>query len=152
MFSILTLLHSAIRWLVLASLLCAIIIAARGYFTQKPFVLKDNLVRHWTATIAHIQLLLGILMVTQSPTVRIFWDSTTEAEKDGDILFFGLLHPLLMLIAIVVLTVGSALAKRRNGDHQKFRTMLIYFSVALLLILIAIPWPFSPLASRPYFR
>ena len=152
MFSILTLLHSAIRWLVLASLLYAIIIAARGYFTQKPFVSKDNLVRHWTATIGHIQLLLGILMVTQSPTVRIFWNGTTEAEKDGDILFFGLLHPSLMLISIVVLTVGSALAKRCNDDHQKFRTMLVYFSVALLLILIAIPWPFSPLASRPYFR
>jgi len=30
--------------------------------------------------------------------------------------------------------------------------MLLFFVVALIIILIATPWPFSPFAGRPYFR
>ena len=68
-----------------------------------------------------------------------------------DALFFGLLHLILMLIAIVLITLVSALAKRRLTDREKFRTMLVWFTIALLMIFIAIRWPFSPLANRPYF-
>jgi len=57
-----------------------------------------------------------------------------------------------MLTAIVIITIGSALAKRKKTDKEKFKTMLVWFSAALLIIFIAIPWPFSPLANRPYIR
>jgi cbb3-type cytochrome oxidase subunit 3 len=30
--------------------------------------------------------------------------------------------------------------------------MLVWFTIALIIIFIAIPWPFSPFANRPYFR
>jgi hypothetical protein len=30
--------------------------------------------------------------------------------------------------------------------------MALWFTAALLLILVAIPWPFSPFAQRPYLR
>jgi hypothetical protein len=30
--------------------------------------------------------------------------------------------------------------------------MLIWLSIALIIIFIAIPWPFSPFANRPYYR
>ena len=69
-----------------------------------------------------------------------------------DLTFFGLIHILFMLTAIVIITIGSALAKRKPTDSEKFKTMLLWFSLALMLIFVAIPWPFSPLANRPYFR
>lgn len=112
----------------------------------------DNSVRHLTATIAHIQLIIGILVYTQSPLVQYFWSDFKEASQSIDTLFFGLLHLLLMLVAITVITIGSALAKRRQSDREKFKTMLGWFLVAFIIILFAIPWPFSPLAARPYFR
>jgi hypothetical protein len=61
-------------------------------------------------------------------------------------------HVACMTLAIVVLTLGSALAKRRVTDTGKFRAMALWFTAALLLILMAIPWPFSPFAQRPYLR
>ncbi len=140
------------RWLVLLSLFYSIYRAYKGYSYQLSFTRKDNLVRHWTATIAHIQLVFGILVYVQSPIVKYFWKNFKGGSQNLDMLFFGLIHIILMLAAIVVLTIGSALAKRRPADEQKFRTMLIWFSIALILIFIAIPWPFSPLANRPYFR
>jgi hypothetical protein len=57
-----------------------------------------------------------------------------------------------MFAAVTVLTIGSAMAKRQNNQQQKFRTMLVWFIFALVIIFIAIPWPFSPLAKRPLIR
>lgn len=152
MFTTLTILHSALRWLVLISLSYTIFISAKGYIQRRAFTKLDNAARHWTATIAHTQLLLGILLLTKSPTVSVFWKDRDFHSGNFDLTFFGLLHPLLMLCAILVLTVGSAVAKRTDEDRQRFRTILIYYTIALLLIFIAIPWPFSPLANRPYLR
>jgi len=133
-------------------LLYSIYIAYKGYSQKLPFTKKDNLIRHWTATIAHIQLIFGILVYVQSPIVKYFWKNFKEEIQNLDALFFGIIHIVLMLVAIVLITIGSALAKRKLSDEQKFKTMLIWFSLALLIIFIAIPWPFSPLANRPYFR
>ncbi|MEO8534730.1 MAG: hypothetical protein ABI441_13315 [Flavobacterium sp.] len=152
MYITLLLLHSTVRWLVLLSLFYSIIRAYRGYKNNSFFSKTDNLVRHWTATIAHIQLMLGIVLYSQSAFIKYFWNNFAKASKDLGILFFGLIHLILMLAAIVIITIGSAKAKRKAGDSAKFKTMLIWFSIALFIIFIAIPWPFSPLANRPYFR
>ncbi|MEJ2881456.1 hypothetical protein [Pedobacter sp. GR22-6] len=140
------------RWLVLASIVYAIYRAYRGYSSNAQFSKTDNAVRHWTATIAHIQLLIGIILYTQSPIIKYFWQNFNEAIQNLDLTFFGLLHLILMLTAIILITIGSALSKRKTTDKEKFKTMLVWFSVSLIIIFIAIPWPFSPLANRPYFR
>ncbi|QSW89722.1 hypothetical protein J0383_02645 [Flavobacterium endoglycinae] len=144
--------HSFMRWLVLLSLLYSIYRAYKGYFFQLSFTKTDNLIRHWTATIAHIQLLFGILVYVQSPIVKYFWRNFKDGIQNLDMAFFGLIHIVLMLAAVIFITIGSALAKRKLSDGQKFKTMLIWFTIALIIIFIAIPWPFSPLANRPYIR
>ena len=152
MYQTLTFYHSIMRWLVLASLLYAIYRAYKGYTLSVQFSKTDNAIRHWTATIAHIQLVIGIILYTQSPIVKYFWSNFNEAMHNIDLAFFGLLHIFLMLTAIILITVGSALSKRKTTDKEKFKTMLFWFTVSLIIIFIAIPWPFSPLANRPYFR
>lgn len=140
------------RWLVLASLLYAIYRAYKGYTSNAQFSKTDNATRHWAATISHIQLVIGIILYTQSPIIKYFWNNFNEAILNLDTAFFGLLHIILMLTAIILITIGSALSKRKITDKEKFKTMLVWFSISLIIILIAIPWPFSPLANRPYFR
>jgi cytochrome bd-type quinol oxidase subunit 2 len=152
MYQTLIVLHTYMRWLVLASLLFAIYKACKGYISKSAFIKTDNAVRHWTATISHIQLVIGMVLYFKSPITNNFWINNKEAITNSDLAFFGLLHVSLMLIAIVLITIGSAMAKRKQTDRQKFKTMLIWFSVALFIIFIAIPWPFSPLATRPYYR
>lgn len=152
MYTTLIFLHSLFRWLVLVSLVIAIVRAYLGVNQLKPFSKTDNVIRHWTATIAHIQLIVGIILYTKSPIIKYFWKDVKEALSNFDISFFALFHAFLMFSAVVVLTVGSSLAKRKSEDKEKFRTMLLWFSIALFIIFMAIPWPFSPLSSRPYFR
>lgn len=152
MYSSLIVAHSLFRWLVLLSLVYAIVRAYRGYTSGSVFTKTDNSVRHWTATIAHIQLVIGFTLYFTSPVIKYFWANVKGEIGHIDTMFFGLVHILMMLVSVVMLTIGSALAKRRPTDREKFRTMLVWFSIALLIIFIAIPWPFSPLANRPYFR
>ncbi|PNW27138.1 hypothetical protein [Formosa algae] len=152
MYSTFLTLHSIFRWLVLLSLCYAIFRAYKGYKSQSSFSKIDNTVRHWTATIAHIQLIIGILVYIKSPIITYYFSDFKTLISEWELTFYGLFHFILMMVAIVVITIGSAKAKRKKTDVEKFKTMLLYFSLALLIICIAIPWPFSPLANRPYLR
>ena len=152
MYQTLTFCHSIVRWFVLISLIYSIYRAYKGYTKNLPFSKFDNSIRHWTATIAHIQLIIGITLYTQSPVINYFWKNFKEALHNPDVVFFGLYHFLLMLTAIVIITIGSALTKRKANDKAKFKTMLVWYVIALIIIFLAIPWPFSPFTSRPYFR
>lgn len=152
MFSTLLTLHSITRWIVLVFLLYSIYRALVGYTTNKAFSKIDNAFRHWTTTFAHIQLMIGMTLYTQSAIVKYFWSNTKLAIRNLDLTFYSLIHIILMTTAIVLLTIGSAITKKQTNDKDKFKTMFVWFSIVLIIIFISIPWPFSPLSSRPNFR
>lgn len=152
MYQILIFCHSIVRWLVLASLLFAIFRSYKGHRAGAVFQPADDAMRHRTATIAHIQMMIGFILYFQSPLIKYFWQHFKELTGNREAVFFSLVHMLLMLTAVIVITIGSALAKRQVTDRLKFRIMFLWFSIALFIILLAVPWPFSPLASRPLFR
>ena len=145
-------LHSAFRWLVLGSLVYAIFRAYVGHTSKQSFTKTDDAVRHWTATIAHLQLLLGMALYVSSPVVKANFASLRETGFSLNESFFTVLHPLLMLVSVALVTIGSALAKRRATAREQFQTMLLWYGLALLSIFLFIPWPFSPLANRALFR
>lgn len=152
MYQTLTFYHNTFRWLVLASLLLSLYRSYRGYYSESNFSKTDNAIRHWTATIAHIQLMIGMTLYFQSPIVKYFFANFATAVKDFDLLFFGFIHSIFMFVAIVLITIGSAIAKRKETDPEKFKAIMRWFTMALLIIIVAVPWPFSPLAQRPYLR
>jgi len=153
MYSILLSFHSIFRWLVLASLLYAIYRAYNGWFAKKTFTEFDNTIRHTTATIAHIQLILGISLYFISPIVNYFLHHYKDAVGEREVRFFGMEHILMMLIAITFITIGSVATKRKLTSQTKFKTMAIWFTIALLIVLCSIPWNFNPLTpARPLLR
>ena len=152
MYSTLLVLHSFVRWLVLVSLAYALFRGYRGWRGNRMFTKHDHLVRLTTATLVQIQLLLGLTLYFISPIVEYFLHHFKVAVHERQLRFFGMEHITMMLIAITVITVGSIRAKRKSTDHDKFKTMALWFSVGLLLILMSIPWGFPPLVDRPYFR
>ena len=139
MYQTLTFLHSTLRWFVLVGLIISLYKAYRGYSQKAAYTKTDNAIRHWTATIAHLQLMVGITLYFQSPIIKYFLKNFSTAKENFDLLFFGLIHSSLMLIAVIIITIGSALSKRKILDNEKFKTMLVWYGLALLLIFIAIP-------------
>lgn len=152
MYQTLLILHSINRWLILVSLIYVIWTAWDGIRSDRRFSSTDNTARHLTATISHIQLLVGLYLYMISPIVKFNVGEASGGAMVSESTFFRFVHIALMVISVVIITIGSAKAKRMETDILKFRTLLLWFSIALLIILIAIPWPFSPLANRPYFR
>jgi hypothetical protein len=152
MYTILLALHSGFRWFVLTSILFTLFNAYKGWWFHKKYTAFDNYTRHATATLAHIQLALGISLYFISPVIDYFIKNFREAIHQRELRFFGLEHSSMMLLAILILTIGSIKAKRKSTDKEKFKTIALWFSLSLFILLTSIPWAFSPLVSRPNFR
>ena len=72
--------------------------------------------------------------------------------KEPMLRFFTMEHGLMMIIAWVLVHAGRISVKKAVTPEAKFKKTLIYFGIALLLILLAIPWPFRETVARPWFR
>jgi hypothetical protein len=152
MYATLLALHSLVRWFVLASLVLSVVIGYRGWLTNKPFTKLDGRARSITETFANIQLVIGVWLYFISPIVAYFFANFKDAVHQREIRFFGMEHVTMMLAAMVIIIIGSVKSSKKQIPKAKFKTMAIWFSIALFLILTSIPWQFSPLVSRPYFR
>lgn len=93
---------------------------------------------------AHTQLLVGILLYFVSPFVKFGNMSDKETR------FFTMEHSVMMIIAIILITMARIMSKKAKEDRLKFRRLFIFSFIALLIILVAVPWPFSPV-YRPWF-
>ncbi|GAB4040700.1 hypothetical protein [Spirosoma gilvum] len=151
-YPILLVVHSALRWLVLGSLLTALGTSYSGWLRGRTYQRVDQTLRVLATSIAHTQLLVGFYLYSLSPIVSYYWKFSPNASQSPEFRFFSLIHIGLMFTAVVIMTIGSSKAKRQPTAQEKFKTTAIYFTITLLLILIAIPWPFSPLATRPWLR
>jgi len=137
---------------VLAAIFIALGCAYNGWRSKRKFSRFDNAVRHWTATLAHIQLILGLWLYVISPFSNHFLRRFPETIHQRDFRFFGMEHSLMMVVAVVLITIGSVKAKKKAADIEKFKTVAIWYTIGLLIIVASIPWAFSPFTSRPNFR
>ena len=103
----------------------------------------DETLRSTTTTLTHIQLIIGILLYIISPLIAAFFHNFKDLVHNREIRFFGIEHNIMMLAAIIIITIGSIIAKRKSLDKDKFKTIAIWFTIGLIIILISIPWSFS---------
>ncbi len=144
--------HSAVRWLVLVAMLITIVRARYRSRKALPYTPTDNRLRVGTLAVVHLQAVLGMVLYGISPIIRYFYSAFGEAVHNRPVRFFGMEHSLVMTVSVIVVTIGSARAKRQTTDAGKHRAIWVWYGIALLLILSSVPWAFSPLTSRPWFR
>jgi len=152
MYTHLLYLHSLTRWFLVITLAAALYKGFSGWLRQRPFTSFDNTLRHVTATVAHVQLAIGYILYFKSPVVAWFRLHPAQPSDPVDYTFFGVVHIATMTVAVIIITVGSSLSKRRHNDAAKFKAMALCFAIGAILIALAIPWPFSPWATRPWIR
>ncbi|RYF89731.1 MAG: hypothetical protein EOO00_09690 [Chitinophagaceae bacterium] len=144
--------HSILRWLVLLFGILAVLGAIGGLSGRKPYTMRDNKMNLFFMICCDIQLLIGIILIVANG----WWDKLKggmgEVMKDSYNRFFTIEHALIMIIAWILVHVGRSAVKKATLDSAKHRKVLIFSGIALLLILISIPWPFRELVGRPWFR
>lgn len=152
MYAILLTIHSWFRWLVLLSLVYTLSRSYHGLIRERAFSLFDNIARRATVGIVQTQFLIGLALYVFSPMVRYFLENFGTAVHERNARFFGMEHITMMFIAVAVISAGSVKVDKNQTDRGKFRLIVIWFSVGLLIIFLSIPWEFSPFTRRPYFR
>lgn len=144
-------LHNILRWLILILLLVSIAKSYTGWKNKKVFSGGDRKVWLFTLITAHITLLVGLyqwlwgrygMLKVAAPEGGIM--------KDKFYRFFWVEHPTFMILAIIMITLGYGSAKKPIPDNAKYKRALWLFIIALLFILVAVPWPFRNDIGRPW--
>jgi len=134
--------HSGLRWLVLILLVLAIV-NALAKRKKNPYTATDFRIALFAFISTHLQLLIGLILYISSPKVQF----AEGMMKNSQLRFYSVEHIIMMLLAIALITIGYGKAKRATEDSAKFKAILTYYGIGLLLILAAIPWPFRDLGA-----
>jgi len=134
-------LHNTLRWLILLSLVITLVKYASGWLGNQPWKKTDNILGIVFTSLMDLQLLTGlVLYFFLSPVTKLAMSDFGAAMKDSGIRFYAVEHFSMMLIAVVLVHIGRAKSKKAKTDSAKFKTATIFFLIALVVILAAIPW------------
>jgi hypothetical protein len=127
--------HSLLRYGVLLTVAAAGLLHLRGWLAQRPLLNGERNISVWAVILCHVQLLVGAILYALN------W--STYAGMSGDAgRFWKMEHIGVMVIAIALVTIGRVSSKRTHDERVKQKRIAIYYLIALVLILWAIPWPF----------
>ena len=130
--------HSLIALLLLTVILFVIVFTAYGWLKKKPFTKTNKKIALVGMAIAYIQFLIGAILYYLSPLGMSNFSSA--AMKNSMSRLYILEHPFMMIIGIVLISIGYFKAQSANNDNRKYKTILIFYSIGLLIILSRIPW------------
>lgn len=142
--------HSWIRWAVIIAGLVAFVRALLGATRQSPWTPADDRAGFWFLMTLDVQVAIGLVLYFLSPVTSQALQDFGAAMKDSVLRFWAVEHPFGMLIGIALAHIGRAKA-RKAGLVHRHRVAAIFFGLALLAILLSIPWPGS-LYARPLVR
>lgn len=136
MYEIIQKFHSGWAYLTLLFLVVAVLNVVIGYVSKKEFVSKDRKIALFALIVTHIQILVGVILYFVSPLgLASFGQMADKALR-----LTSLEHPLINILAVVLITIGWSKHKKLETSETKFKTFSIYYSLGLLLILSRIPW------------
>ncbi len=130
-------LHSLLRWILLLLLVISVSKVMLG--STKRFFEKDRKMALVVMILAHVQLLIGFALYFMKDYIGYLsnlGDQTTFYR------FFAIEHMAGMVIAIILITLGYGKVKRGTTDAAKMRAVKVFYGLALIIILVSIPWPF----------
>lgn len=128
--------HSGWAYLVLLFLVLAVINSLRGMSAKKEFMASDRKIALLGLISAHVQLVIGFVIYFVSPLGK----DSFGLMSDSALRLTSLEHPLVNIIAIVLITIGWSKHKRAATNEAKFKSIAVFYGLGTLLILSRIPW------------
>jgi hypothetical protein len=130
------LIHNLLRWVLLLLMLFVLFRSYSGWFGTKKYEKLDNATTGAMIGMAHLQLVIGLIVYFAiSPWFDMLKADAGSVMKDPVSRMKAIEHPLTMIIAIVLLQLGRTFSKKSADDVKKFKTVAIYTTIAMLLVL-----------------
>lgn len=140
MYNVLLNIHSVFRWILLLLLIFTILKALVGWVRNQPYQSSDDKLSLLTLIFTHTQLVIGFILYFMSPIVASGLQNMANAMKQPEIRFWTVEHLTGMLIAIILITIGRISSKKKSSPKAKFKTVVVYYSIGLVIMVYMIPW------------
>ncbi len=134
--------HSGFRYIVLLFLIMAIVKAFSGWTNRKNYRPTNRKLNLFAMIFIHVQLALGLALYFMSDPVQAAFADMGAAMKNPVLRFWAVEHILGMVVATALVTIGRKRAEKAKRDQLKFKRIAIFYLIALIIILVSIPWPF----------
>jgi hypothetical protein len=145
-------LHSWLRWAVLLTGLVAWLRAVGGKTARRPWTPQDELWGLLLTISVDLQFLVGlVLYFFLSPITRLGLRNFAAAMQINVARFFTIEHLIGMIAAIALVHIARVKIRKATDADRKHRLAIVLYGIALVLMIISIPWPGLPV-SRPLFR
>lgn len=133
--------HSYWAYLVLIMLIVASFNAIIGFALNKEYSATNFRIALFTLIVTHIQLLIGIVLYFSAPYFKMWGqEGVGGVMADSTLRLYNVEHPLMMIIAIILVTMGYSKHKKKLTSKPKFKTLAIFYGLALVVVLSRIPW------------
>jgi len=142
--------HSVMRWVVLILAVWALFRMWRGSVSGAAWRKADQMSGLAFTSFLNLQVLVGLVLYATSPITHAAMANFAAAMKDPILRFYAVEHSTGMILAAVIAQVGYSISKRATTDGTKFMRAAISYSVAVLIVIASIPWPFFKY-GRPLF-
>jgi hypothetical protein len=130
--------HSGWAYLALLLLVFAVVNSFLGKSSKREFTAKDRKIALFGLIATHIQLVVGLILYFVSENG--FKQLSGAAMKNADLRLTVLEHPLINILAIILITIGWSKHKKATTSQAKFNNIFVFYGLGLLLILSRIPW------------
>ena len=131
--------HSGIAYVALVTITIAVINSLIGISAKNEFKPKDRRIALFALIAAHIQFVFGLILYFVSPNGLAKIKAVGMGGMQAYDRLLALEHPLVNLIAIVLITVGWSTHKRVE-ENKKFKKIALFYALGLILLLSRIPW------------
>ena len=144
--------HSWLRWAVVIAALIAVVRAVIGVARRRPWTRADERAGFWFVNLIDLQMLLGLVMYFfLSPITKAAMQNFGKAMSSSGLRFWAVEHVFGMIVAIAIAHTGRTRTKKLRDDLARHKVAAISFGLALVAILVSIPWPGAP-NGRPLWR
>lgn len=135
--------HSIVRYLIIIFGVWAVCSAISGVTSKRAYTANDSKANMFFMITMDIQFLIGVILLYNWISISGISDlGMGDVMKDKVLRFKSVEHPLMMIIAWIMVHISRSASKKAATDIAKHKKVLIFSGIALLLILAAIPWPF----------
>lgn len=151
MYPLILTIHSIVRWLIIIAAVLLLVRSFSGWLRKRKYAPSDDRAAMTFTMLLDIQALLGLILYFFLAPSTLSLLNGSGSMSSPIVRYFGAEHLAMMVLALAAAHIGRAQVKKASTSQSKFRRAALWYSLSVLLILAAIPWPFLP-AGRPWIR
>lgn len=107
-----------------------------GNMSEKVWESKHQKVNLFALIATHTMLLLGVVLLGMAMANA----DMGEIMKNSAARKQYVEHPMMGILAAIFVTIGNAKSKKGLGNGKRFKSTMIFYGIALLLVLSRLPF------------